>query len=58
MEQGAESDRSYTEQMREVYSAQSPDELALINAAKAFGMRFKQRPNARTIVIEQDLPVI
>ena len=43
--------------MRELYSAQSPDELALINAAKAFGMRFKQRPNAHTLVIEQDLPL-
>jgi len=43
--------------VREVYSAQSPDELALINAAKAFGMRFRSRPNARNIIIEQDLPV-
>ena len=43
--------------MREVFSAQSPDELALVNAAKAFGMRFRSRPSQRAIIIEQDLPV-
>jgi len=26
------------------YSAQSPDELALVNAAKQFGVEFKSRP--------------
>ena len=57
MERGAESDRSSTDQTRDTYSAQSPDELALSNAAKAFGMRFRSRPNARSIIIEQDLPV-
>lgn len=38
---GADSDSSQNEQVREVYSAQSPDELALVNAAKQFGMKFK-----------------
>ena len=55
-EQGADSDRSH-EQVREVFSAQSPDELALVNAAKAFGMRFRSRPSQRAIIVEQDLPV-
>ena len=44
-------------QVREVYSAQSPDELALVNAAKYFGMKFKSRPSKNMLVIEQDLPV-
>ena len=39
-----------------MYSAQSPDELALVNAAKQFGMRFRKRPTTKTIEIEQDLP--
>jgi len=51
-----DSDRSGQDILKETYSAQSPDELALVNAAKVFGMRFKSRPNPRSIVIEQDLP--
>ena len=38
------------------YSAQSPDELALINAAKNFGVEFKLRPSPRQINIEMKLP--
>jgi len=33
------------------YSAQSPDELALVNAAKTFGIVFKSRPSAKQIEI-------
>lgn len=51
----ATSDTS-SEPVQEIYSAQSPDELALVNAAKQFGIKFKSRPNSRTIMIEQNLP--
>ena len=47
----ATSDTS-SEPVQEIYSAQSPDELALVNAAKQFGIKFKSRPNSRTIMIE------
>ncbi len=58
MSQWAEADsESDSARVHEVYSAQSPDELALVNAAKYFGMKFRSRPNKNTIVIEQDLPV-
>lgn len=37
---------------KEVYSAQSPDELALVNAAKYFGAVFKSRPASDKITID------
>lgn len=51
-----DSDKSLENTVRDMYSAQSPDELALVNAAKQFGVRFKSRPNNKTILIEQCLP--
>jgi magnesium-transporting ATPase (P-type) len=36
------------------YSASSPDELALVNAASYFGVTFKSRPSSKQIVIEYD----
>ena len=50
-----ESDKS-SDHSRESYSAQSPDELALVNAARQFGIKFRSRPTARQIMIEIDLP--
>jgi magnesium-transporting ATPase (P-type) len=38
----------------ESYSASSPDELALVNAASHFGVRFKSRPSSNQIEIEYD----
>ena len=40
----------------DTYSAQSPDELALVNAAKAFGVEFKHRPRSDMIDILVKLP--
>lgn len=40
----------------ERYSAQSPDELALVNAAKEFGVEFKSRPRSDLIDISVKLP--
>ena len=51
-----DSDREMNDPYQEIYSAQSPDELALVNAAKQFGIRFKERPNTKSIIIEYDLP--
>lgn len=36
------------------YSASSPDELALVNAANFFGVKFMDRPTAQEIVLEYD----
>lgn len=52
----ADSDRSVSDQVREVYSAQSPDELALVNAAKHFGVSFRARPTPKSILVEHSLP--
>jgi magnesium-transporting ATPase (P-type) len=38
-------------QGKDIYSAQSPDELALVNAAKHFGIRFIRRPTTKNIMI-------
>ena len=38
----------------ESYSASSPDELALVNAANIFGVKFVTRPTAEEIVLEYD----
>ncbi len=38
----------------ESYSASSPDELALVNAASHFGVSFKSRPSSKQIVIGYD----
>ena len=40
----------------EQFSAQSPDELALVNAAKKFGVEFRQRPSPKQINISVKLP--
>ena len=40
----------------DTYSAQSPDELALVNAAKAYGIEFKHRPRSDMIDIQVKLP--
>ena len=46
------------EEGKDIYSAQSPDELALINAAKYFGVKFMRRPTAKSILIQLDLGAI
>ena len=51
IEQAEDSERSQSE-FREVYSAQSPDELALVNAARHFGVKFASRPTKASILID------
>jgi magnesium-transporting ATPase (P-type) len=38
-----------------VYNSQSPDELALINAAKHFGFNFKGRDEDNNLIIEDSI---
>lgn len=37
---------------KDSYSASSPDELALVNAASHFGIRFVSRPSKKQIIVE------
>ena len=44
-------DDSDSDAGKDIYSAQSPDELALVNAAKYYGVKFIKRPTSKSIVV-------
>ena len=44
-----------TNELEMIYNASSPDELALTNAAKFFGVVFQQRDSANKITIKDEL---
>jgi hypothetical protein len=46
--------RTQPAEYEESYSASSPDELALVNAARYFGVRFVSRPSSKFINVEYD----
>ena len=42
------------EEIKPILSSSSPDELALINAAKYYGIKFVERNQYNEIIIEND----
>lgn len=46
---------SKTNELEMIYNASSPDELALTNAARFFGVVFQQRDSANKITIKDEL---